>query len=1087
MMRKKINLWKYAIILLFFLGQNLRAQDKPNILWLCIEDLSTFHLPAYGNTIIETPNVDRLVQNGIVFNNAYSNGSACSPARATLITGVYSSVLAAEQHRRDVNYPHDLYWTKQHLEENGYWTSNIAKTDYNIKNEGSIITSKIWTNIGDGMNAAPADQPFFCFENNFDTHMSKITNTNEPGERNGRTVFPNEVNNVPSYVPDGSWMKDDMAWIYHKMKEMDDWVGERLDYLENSGKADNTIIFFMADNGGSVPGAKGFLRQDGMKIPFIAVFPEKWSHYAPSSTNGISNEIVEFVDFPATVLDMAGVEVPDYMQGRIFAGPNKQPEQKYAYGIRANQGYTFIPSRALTDGDFKFIWNYNSFFTNGFRKSFQFQMPSFREWEEAYRAGGLPESQASFWESMSPFELYDLSSDPGEINNLADNPAFATRLTEMKAAMSAKIRKVKDIGLNPFTLRDTTATSSLYSEVRNKGIDLEPMFAAAELASEAEASDVEALLAYVKHPNITARYWGVTGFARLAYHNLITELPQELYQLANNQLTNQDIRLMGAYAMSSIGDHCSAIKIYEDFTNFEAIPYITVLKDPKPYAQYAYDMHLTKKGNFRGISCLINMEILNYDQLFASSSELVYDLSILDASAILDDCSNDEDEDDCDESLIDDFSGTSLPTGWEIIKGNLGTEVSLANGKLNVVLDGANTGGIVERTYTSVNTDKASLSLDFNASRNFLKTNILFKNQVGDTIGAIVIGNNSVKRVITVSNKEELVNNDVVTYTDILGEELSKQTDYTLSVEFDFDTNTYSASLDGYDANVVEGIPLWEQNADFSKLGIDLAYVFSNEGVLLIDNVVYNNKPTSGTLDSFNLKYAELENLIYNSSVGHQVGSYPFSAYEILYIFYTDMDKPNCEASQTLIDELIQNIDDQITSYKSQIIVAATQIDLSGNTALDLDEVTQLNVLYSPSNADKQLLDWSSSDDNIAEVDEFGQITARSEGVAIITATTKDGLQSDSIEISVSGTSLSVNEVTNSNDFKIWPNPNTTGILNVSNAMGANYKLYNLIGSLIKSGKIVNNQLNVKANRGLYLLEITLSDKNIINTPVIIR
>lgn len=997
-MMRRLTIGKVALTFMLiglFQVWNAQAdQDRPNILWLAIEDMSVFYLPAYGNTIIETPNVDRLEEGGIVFDNAYSNGTQCSPARTTLISGTYSSTLGAEYHRNDTRYPESVFWTKQQMEKNGYWTSGLAKTDYNIKEEDDLLTTAIWTSYGESFEAAPADQPFFCFENNYDTHMSVITKT-RPGKnpRDNRTVSVDDVD-VPSYMPDLPLTRDDLAWYYDKIKIMDKWLGTRLDALEASGRADETIIYFFADNGGSAGGSKGFLRQDGLQVPMIAYYPEKWAHLAPASTDGRSDELIEFVDMPPSMLNMAGIEVPDYMQGRVFCGEDTDPEQDYVYGIRCNQDeFNFIPSRAITDGQYKFIWHYNTFFTKGVRNDFQIQMPGFREWEEAYRNGDLSGVQASFWEPMPTFELYDLNADPGELNNIAEDAGQAARIEEMKAVLKTKIRSTKDLGFNPSTLRDTTLTSSYYEIVRDMNMDLTPIYEAAELASTCTELDQNELTAYLTDPNPTIRYWGVAGYARLAFHEMITSLPDELYTLGKTEQENGDIRLTAAFAMNAIQDDCPSEEIFRSMGASNLVSkYLASVKYPGPLTQLIYDTYVTggNGSNFNRRSALINTGVMSYSDLIDPSSSPVLDLSLLDNSDVLDACPVDGI---CDSDQVDTFSEATLSGDWAVFNDEGGTAVAVSGGRLMLDLVNGNNGNqAAERTYQTVTDDGAELTFTYNGQKNWLKAFASVVSDTGDTLGGIIFGSNGLRGIGVLSDINTLRNYSAAQGSDanlIVGD-IVKDTDYNVNFSFDFTNNTYDVYVTGFEDNAVTDMPFWSDAVGLNKFNVALNSMSGQSGSIFFDNISLG-VPLADS-EGFDNAYQQMTDLVFNADIGVRKDQHPQSAYDQLYADYIAIVVPDeCTATEGEYDALETSILNSIATFEATAnpSVPVTAVEVEGEAEMVEGESQVLSAVVTPHYADDVAVTWSSSDESIATVDANGEVEAISGGQVTITCTSQ--------------------------------------------------------------------------------------------------
>jgi len=241
------------------------AADKPNFLWLWIEDTSYYNLGITGNNQVETPQLDSLAQNGVLFTRAYSCGPQSSPARSTLITGMYSFSTASDWHRQKRAVPSSFYFP-QYLKQAGYYCTNNSKTDYN----STVANGVIWNASSSSAhykNRSTAETPFFAVFNHGGTHMSCITD-NPISERTNRKILPS-LTPLPAYLPDGDSLRDDRAWHLDKVSEMDNWVAGHLKALRDAGLDQNTIVFFSSDHGGCTPGSKGFLREDGVRVPLI--------------------------------------------------------------------------------------------------------------------------------------------------------------------------------------------------------------------------------------------------------------------------------------------------------------------------------------------------------------------------------------------------------------------------------------------------------------------------------------------------------------------------------------------------------------------------------------------------------------------------------------------------------------------------------------------------------------------------------------------------------------------------------------------------------------------------------------------------
>ena len=554
---KKIPLLFISVLFSF----SVVASEKPNILVLMFEDTSVDYLSAFGNTVIQTPNFDQLAEQGILFTNAYSNGPQCSTARSTFIRGMYATSVGCDWHRMDVMTPDEFYFPRL-LQREGYKTYLKGKHDFNSPKATWKKKLKIFD--GTDYTTCPEDVPFYGQYNFFDTHMSRITDSRGPGQRDDRTVFASEVDSVYGYIPPTEWVVDDHAYHLHKIRLFDEWLKTELDKLKATGRDDNTIIFVTSDHGGCLPGSKGYIREAGVEVPLIAYYPPKWEHLKPVNTDGVCDEIVEFADFGPTIFSLAGLDKPSHMQGRAFCGVNREEPKEFAYLYKANQAPNFIPSRGITDTKYKIIWNYNTVFPSGARQDFQWKMPGYRDWEAHWRKGEYSGIYSYFFEPMQPIEFYDLQNDPEETVNLADNPAYASLVEEYKNHLKATVRETGDLGFFPQSLRSEIFTKKPIYDIVQEGYDMEPVYQAAELASMAEADDLDALLALMKSPEAVIRYWGSVGMLRLRFHNKIDELPALAKQMAHSEGENIEVRCINHCCLLCDEQYCEVFDFFRD-------------------------------------------------------------------------------------------------------------------------------------------------------------------------------------------------------------------------------------------------------------------------------------------------------------------------------------------------------------------------------------------------------------------------------------------------------------------------------------------------------------------------------------------
>ncbi|TXF88047.1 sulfatase-like hydrolase/transferase [Neolewinella aurantiaca] len=496
---------------------HLEESEKrpPNILWLSVEDLSP-NIGVYGHPLARTPNIDALAGKGTLYKRAYSNGVQCSPARSTLISGMYAPMLGTDMHREARAVPSEFYFPRL-LRQAGYFTTNNAKRDYN----DSDIPTDVWDiskNKAHYNKRPNPGQPFFAVFNLGTTHMSRLTKT-PIGKRAGRITDPAKVS-VPPYITDLPEVRDDIAWHLDAVAEMDTWVGEQLAELEASGQADSTIVFFFSDHGGCIPRGKAYTYETGGRVPLIVYVPPAYRELAyPDGQPETTGRLVAFADFGPTLLNLIGVPAPPAMVGRPFLGPESNAASNIAEDVflfRANQAETYAPSRALVEERYKIIANYQSAYPDGTPQAFQWQMPGQRAWQKSWMTGGGNERSNRFWRLNPPYELYDVQADPNEVNNLIDVLEFTQVADRMKAKLSAHLREINDLGFLPPGMREPQNPQPLYERVRGTDRDIGAIIAAAELAMDADPESASQLIGFLSAADPAIRYWGASGLAGLA-------------------------------------------------------------------------------------------------------------------------------------------------------------------------------------------------------------------------------------------------------------------------------------------------------------------------------------------------------------------------------------------------------------------------------------------------------------------------------------------------------------------------------------------------------------------------------------------
>ncbi len=434
---------KFPAILVVVLSlpvTTVSAADRPNILWITAEDMSP-NLGCYGDPDVTTPRLDAFAGESVRYTHAFATAPVCSPARSCLITGLYATSLGTQRLRSAFPIPDEFVPFTAALRAAGYRCTNNVKTDYNLAGEADFIARAwdenspraTWRSAGDG-------QPFFAVHNLMTTHQSRTSVwPEEQFEEEIGARLPGAGRHdpasltLPPFYPDSPAARQAWARYLDCIAVMDKQVGRLLDTLESDGLADDTIVFFFSDHGMGMPRGKRVLYDSGLRVPLLIRVPEKWRALAPGAPGSVTDRLVSFVDFPPSVLAACGLPVPDHFQGQAFLGTDQPAARAFVFGARDRVDEAFDVARSVRDGRWLYIRNY---------------FPH------------LPWLQPEGYSDQSPFrrrlakdaaprpreELYDCTADPHQMHNLADDPANAGRLRQMRDQLQGWQLRTRDLG-----------------------------------------------------------------------------------------------------------------------------------------------------------------------------------------------------------------------------------------------------------------------------------------------------------------------------------------------------------------------------------------------------------------------------------------------------------------------------------------------------------------------------------------------------------------------------------------------------------------------------------------------------------------
>ena len=410
-----------------------KTKKRPNIIWIFAEDASA-HIGCYGETAIDTPNIDNLAEQGIRFENAFVTCPVCSPCRSAFVTGIYQTTLGAHNHRsqgdkgkakaspqyfKSFELPDAVPMITDIFRKAGYYTTNgkhkpgsakltVGKTDYNFINPTPPYDGTDWKDC-------PKDKLFFS---QIQLGGGKSRGFKSSGKIRDFTL--------PPYYPDTKVMRDDWITYLNSWLQQDREVGEIVKELKDAGKLDNTVIFFLTDHGISHIRGKQFVYEEGIRVPLIIRFPDE------RLAKTVRNDLTVHIDLAPTSLALAGIEIPKHFQGHDIFAKSSTPRD-FVIAARDRCDETVEILRCVRTPKYKYIRNFLSYRPHAQQNQYKDGKKTSKELRKLYDEGKLTELQGRVYNPTRPTEeLYDLKSDPFEIKNLADDPKYAKQLAKLR-------------------------------------------------------------------------------------------------------------------------------------------------------------------------------------------------------------------------------------------------------------------------------------------------------------------------------------------------------------------------------------------------------------------------------------------------------------------------------------------------------------------------------------------------------------------------------------------------------------------------------------------------------------------------------
>jgi N-sulfoglucosamine sulfohydrolase len=416
--------------------------SRPNVVLITCHDLGDF-LRCYGTPVL-TPNLDAMAAQGVVMDRHFSCGSICSPSRGSILTGCYPHThgLMGLVHRgwelevakcpplplllQEVGYETLLFgFQHEHHDPDrlGY--------QHHVRAPGGLACDHVMPVFTNWLRTRPPDgKPFLASVGFFETHRMGLNPSHFKRDAYD-PPDPGEVR-VPRYLPDIPPVREDLAGFYGAVNLVDRMIGDVLQTLDEKGLSANTLLIFTTDHGPSFMHAKGTLYDGGTKVALLL----RWPGSLPEGLR--CPALTSHADLLPTVFDFLDLTLPREVQGVSFAEAARGQTadgRRYVYGEKNYTNY-YDPTRMIRSDSFKYI-------RRGLRTCiFDFVIPelelcpsSFRQNRDMFRF--YPAKRCTE-------ELYDLTADPAEMSNLADDPAHELTLDELRSALAEHLAATND-------------------------------------------------------------------------------------------------------------------------------------------------------------------------------------------------------------------------------------------------------------------------------------------------------------------------------------------------------------------------------------------------------------------------------------------------------------------------------------------------------------------------------------------------------------------------------------------------------------------------------------------------------------------
>lgn len=439
---------RFLLLILLLLPALAAADERPNVLFCIADDWGWPHAGAYGDEVCATPTFDRIADEGVLFEAAFVSSPSCTPSRNAILCGQHFfrlgeganlwSTLAPEH----ATFQELLAGAGYHV---GHWRKAWGPGDWRGAGRTEPPAGPRYGGFEAFLEARPEGTPFCFWLGSSDPHRGYRPGS---GAESGMDL---ERIELPPPYPDSEVIRNDVADYYYEVQRFDRDVGAALEVLEEQGELEDTLVVMTGDHGWPFPRGKTNLYDLGSRVPLAL----RWGARVEGGQR--VSELVSLVDVAPTLLEAAGVEVPDAMTGtsllplvtgrRAERGPVVLGRERHTIAQRDHDGG--YPMRALRTPRYLYVRNLRP---DDWPAGWEAPGPRpFRDCDNGPTKSWIlehrdehPRAFALCFGKRPAEELYDLEQDPWQVENLAADPAHAEARAELVRSLEEELRRLGD-------------------------------------------------------------------------------------------------------------------------------------------------------------------------------------------------------------------------------------------------------------------------------------------------------------------------------------------------------------------------------------------------------------------------------------------------------------------------------------------------------------------------------------------------------------------------------------------------------------------------------------------------------------------